>query len=78
MEGAPFTLKVCLLNTDREVMETLLYGCVTGTLGHCTLLSSERHTITASSYGSLALASSADNAPTTSYRTSKGSREGTM
>ena len=31
MEDAPFTLKVCMLKA--EVMETLLYGCVTSTLG---------------------------------------------
>ena len=31
MEDAPFTLKVCMLKT--EVMETLLYGCMTWTLG---------------------------------------------
>ena len=31
MEDAPFVLKVRLLKT--EVMETLLYGCVTWALG---------------------------------------------
>ena len=31
MEAAPFTLKVRMLKA--EVMETLLYGCVTWTIG---------------------------------------------
>ena len=31
MEAAPFALKLCMLKA--EVMETLLYGCVTWTLG---------------------------------------------
>ena len=31
MEAAPFALKVCMLKA--EVVETLLYGCVTWTLG---------------------------------------------
>ena len=37
MEGAPSTLKVPMLKA--EVMETLLYGCVTWTLGKVHLLS---------------------------------------
>ena len=31
MEAAPFALKLCMLKA--EVMETMLYGCVTWTLG---------------------------------------------
>ena len=67
MEDAPFTLKVRM--PKAEVMETLLHECVTWTLGQeHSSLSSERHTTT-SSFGSLA--SSADNALTTSCRTSR-------
>ena len=56
MEDAPFTLKVCTLKA--EVMETLLYGCVTWTLGqeHFAELRTANTTF---SYGSLD--SSADN-----------------
>ena len=44
MEEAPFTLKVRMRKA--EVMDPLLYGCVTWTLGqeHFAELSSERHT----------------------------------
>ena len=45
-EDAPFVLKVRLLKT--EVMETLLYGCVSWALGLGTSLNSERHTTTSS------------------------------
>ena len=70
MEDAPFTLKVRM--PKAEVMETLLHECVTWTLGQeHSSLSSERHTTT-SSFGSLA--SSADNALTTSCRTPRLSR----
>ena len=43
MEDAPFTLKV--RKRKAEVMETLLYGCVTWTLGkeHFAELQTERH-----------------------------------
>ena len=60
MEAAPFALKLRMLKA--EVMETLLYGCVTWTLGkeHFAELRTAHHRF---SYGSLA--SSADNAQTT-------------
>ena len=62
MEGAPFMLKVPLLKT--EVMETLLYGCVTWTLGleHFVKLRTA-HPKPLPTKGSLAF--SADSAPTT-------------
>ena len=64
MEAAPFALKLRMLKA--EVMETLLYGCATWTLSneHLAELRTAHHRF---SYGSLA--SSADNAQTTSYRT---------
>ena len=65
--GCPvLTIKVRMLKV--EVIETLLYGCVTWTLDHrrTSPLSSERHA-TNSSHGSSA--SSADNALATSCRT---------
>ena len=62
MEAAPFALKLRMLKA--EVMETLLYGCVTWTLGkeRFAELRTAHHRLF--SYGSLA--SSADNAQTTS------------
>ena len=70
MESAPFTLKVCMLKV--EVMETLLYGGVTRTLGkeHFAELRTARQCF---SYGPLA--SSVDNAQSTSCRTPRPSRK---
>ena len=69
MEDATFTLKVRMLKA--EVVETLLYGCVTWTLGqeHFAELRTAHHK---SSHGSLT--SSANNALTTSCRTPRLSR----
>ena len=63
MEADPFALKLRVLKA--EVMETLLYGCVTWTLGkeHFAELRTARHKFL------LRKASNADNAQTTSCRT---------
>ena len=64
MESAPFALKLRM--QEAEMMETLLYGCVTWTLGkeHFTELRTAHH-----KFLLRVMASSADNAQTTSCRT---------
>ena len=65
MEGAPFTLKV----RKTEVMENLLYGYVTWTLGqeHFAELRTAHHKLLLRTIG-------ADKAPTTSCRTPRPSK----
>ena len=64
MEDIPFPLKVCMLKTT--VMETLLYGCVTETLGqeHFAKLRTAHHKLLLR-----IMFSSADNTPTISCQT---------